>query len=95
MHEAASHEGGKPSRFSWLGNKDIFYSVGFSKNIDREFKVWDIKNMDKPISTTLIDKSSGILYPYFDSDLDIMYLAGKGDGNIRYYELTDGQFINY
>lgn len=51
--------------------------------------------MDKPITTTLIDKASGILYPYFDSDLEIMYLAGKGDGNIRYYEYTDGQFINY
>ena len=27
--------------------------------------------------------------PYYDSDLDIFWLAGKGDTSIKYYELTE------
>lgn len=27
--------------------------------------------------------------PFWDDDSKIMYLAGKGDGNIRYYEFVD------
>jgi len=30
------------------------------------------------------------LYPFFDNDCNVLYTAGKGDGNIRYYELADG-----
>ena len=27
--------------------------------------------------------------PFYDVDTDMLYLAGKGDGNVRYYEITD------
>jgi coronin-2 len=37
----------------------------------------------------VVDCSSGLLIPYYDSDTKIVYVAGKGDGNIRYYEITD------
>lgn len=32
-----------------------------------------------------------MLIPYFDPDTNLLYLAGKGDGNIRYYEWEQGQ----
>ena len=44
----------------------------------------------------VVDCSSGILIPYYDPDTRIVFVAGKGDGNIRYYELTDSEpFIHY
>lgn len=27
--------------------------------------------------------------PFFDADTNVLFLAGKGDGNIRYYEIVD------
>lgn len=27
--------------------------------------------------------------PFYDNDTSVLFLAGKGDGNIRYYELVD------
>ena len=36
-----------------------------------------------------VDCASGLLIPYYDADTRIVYVAGKGDGNIRYYELTE------
>lgn len=27
--------------------------------------------------------------PFYDDDTQLLYLAGKGDGNVRFYEMTD------
>ena len=27
--------------------------------------------------------------PFYDNDTKVLYLAGKGDGNIRYFEIVD------
>ena len=44
----------------------------------------------------LVDPSSGALIPYYDHESKIVYIAGKGDGNIRYYEITDSEpYIHY
>lgn len=44
----------------------------------------------------VVDCSSGILIPYYDQDTNIVFVAGKGDGNIRYYEITEGEpYIHY
>lgn len=37
----------------------------------------------------ILDSSSGVVFPYYDPDTSMVYLAGRGDGNIRYYEITD------
>lgn len=43
-----------------------------------------------------IDSSSGILMPFYDADTRMVYVAGKGDGNIRYYEIVDEEpWIHY
>jgi len=34
--------------------------------------------------------------PFFDKDTNVLFLAGKGDGNIRYYEIVDeAPYIHY
>ncbi|CAN0431849.1 unnamed protein product, partial [Ectocarpus sp. 13 AM-2016] len=30
---------------------------------------------------------SGVILPFYDDESSLLYLAGKGDGNIRYYEV--------
>ena len=32
---------------------------------------------------------AGILTPFHDPDTHMVYVAGKGDGNVRYYEVLD------
>ena len=48
-----------------------------------------------PLFTQEIDQASGVLMPFYDPDLKILYLGGKGDGNIRYYELADAAPFSY
>ena len=39
---------------------------------------------------------SGVLFPYYDYDTRMVYVAGKGDGNVRYYEiLTEPPYVFY
>ena len=48
VYEVPGHDGAKPTKFSWMGTNESFLSFGFSKSFDREFKMWDIKKLDKP-----------------------------------------------
>lgn len=88
LSEGPGHTGAKPSRIRWLGNTDRIVTTGFSKLSDRQVGIWDIQHIDEgPVGGFMvIDASSGVLIPYFDPENSILYLAGKGDGNIRYYE---------
>ncbi|KAH8076285.1 hypothetical protein JL721_278 [Aureococcus anophagefferens] len=36
----------------------------------------------------LLATAAGVLLPFFDPDTKMLYLCGKGDGNIRYYEIN-------
>lgn len=88
ISQGPSHTGAKPARVVWAGNTDRVITTGFSRLSDRQVGVWDIKDIEKgPIGGFMyIDASSGVLIPVFDESNNILYLAGKGDGNIRYYE---------
>mgnify|MGYP002712298191 CR=1 FL=1 len=72
-----------------LGSRNKIFTFGFSKTSERQYSIWDPSNLDKPIHSENIDTASGILMPFYDDDTNMLYLAGKGDGNIRYYELVD------
>jgi len=69
-------------------NNRIFTS-GSSKSAERQFKIWDVRDITKPLCEENIDSGSGQLMPFWDEDTSILYLAGRGDGNIRYYEFVD------
>ena len=84
-----AHEGSKSCKLSFLGESGKFLSTGATKQSSREVKVWDIKNMSKPLHSESIDTASGALMPLYDQDTSVLYLCGKGDGNIRLYEFEN------
>lgn len=83
------HDGIKGMRVVWLDDhEDIIVTIGFSRSSDRQYRFWDLKKTDKPLAHKNIDTSSGMLMPFYDPDTKMLYLGGKGDGNIRYYEVA-------
>lgn len=88
VSEGICHMGTKCSKAVFLDNNRIL-TTGFSRHSDRQFAVWDQHDLKKPLVQEVIDSSSGVVTPYFDYDTRMIYLAGKGDGNIRYYEVVD------
>lgn len=88
VSEGICHMGTKCSKAVFLDN-DRILTTGFSRHSDRQYAVWNQHDLKKPLVQEVIDSSSGVVTPYFDYDTKMIYLAGKGDGNIRYYELVD------
>uniref|UniRef100_T1JFZ6 Coronin n=1 Tax=Strigamia maritima TaxID=126957 RepID=T1JFZ6_STRMM len=96
LQEGPSHGGTKASKVVFLGDSGRLFTTGFSRYSDRQYAVWSQKDLSKPLRIENIDSSSGVLFPYYDFDTKMVYLAGKGDGNIRYYEIVnEAPYVHY
>lgn len=84
-----AHEGAKSMKLTFLGHMDKLVSVGFTRQSQRQFKIWDPRNTAAALEKVEIDQAAGVIMPFFDPDTSLLYLAGKGDGNVRFYELTN------
>ncbi|GAA5898134.1 uncharacterized protein JCM6883_000934 [Sporobolomyces salmoneus] len=91
---ADSHSGVKGARVTWLGSHDRLVTTGFSRSSERQVFMWDSRDITKgPIKQMGIDQSSGMLMPFFNAGNNILFVAGKGDGNIRMYEMKDDELF--
>lgn len=82
-----AHEGSKSTKIVWLDNDGKhLLTTGASRQSGREMKVWDVKNLSKPLHIESVDTASGALMPLYDNNTGVLYLCGKGDGQIRLYE---------
>ncbi|KAK2817164.1 hypothetical protein Q5P01_025355 [Channa striata] len=86
----------KASKVLILGNMKMLFTSGTSRWNDRQIALWDQDDLSVPLLQENLDGSSGILFPFYDPDTHMLYLAGKGDGNIRYYEIsTEKPYIHF
>ncbi|XP_068765736.1 coronin-6 isoform X5 [Struthio camelus] len=90
---------------------DLIYNVAWNRNgsllvttcKDKKVRVIDprkrqvvAENFEEPIALQEMDTSNGVLLPFYDPDSSIVYLCGKGDSSIRYFEITDeAPYVHY
>uniref|UniRef100_A0A674N656 Coronin n=1 Tax=Takifugu rubripes TaxID=31033 RepID=A0A674N656_TAKRU len=86
--QQASCKNHRVNRVVFLGNMKRLLTTGVSRWNTREIALWDQEDLSMPIVEEDIDGLSGLLFPFYDADTHMLYLAGKGDGNIRYFEIT-------
>eukprot|EP00802_Teleaulax_amphioxeia_P011476 Tamp_11508.p1 GENE.Tamp_11508~~Tamp_11508.p1 ORF type:complete len:534 (+),score=136.96 Tamp_11508:23-1624(+) len=88
-----AHLGTKGARVCFLGKTNLLASTGFSRQSDRQLFLYDVRQTATPVhkSETTVDQASGSLMPFYDPDTSLLYIAGKGDCNIRYYEIVDNE----
>lgn len=72
-----AHEGSKSSKAVFLGNTDHILTVGFTKQSQRQLKIWDTRNLDTEIKAVEIDQAAGVIMPFYDMESKLLYLAGK------------------
>ncbi|XP_013389643.1 coronin-1C isoform X2 [Lingula anatina] len=93
--EGKGHAGSKTSNLTVLKDGRIF-TTGFSKMSDRQYGLWQDKG-DGTIENLVeedIDQSNGVLFPMYDVDTGVVYIAGKGDSKIMYFEV-EGDNVYY
>ncbi|KAK9240157.1 hypothetical protein V1525DRAFT_354468 [Lipomyces kononenkoae] len=93
--EGPGHAGAKNQRVVWMGEHDRIATTGFSRMSDRQVGIWDTTDIKKgPIGDFyMLDSSAGICMPFYDAGTKCLYLAGKGDGNIRYFEYDNDELF--
>ncbi|XP_058158608.1 coronin-2A isoform X2 [Dasypus novemcinctus] len=94
--QEASYKGHRASKVLFLGGLKKLVSTGTSQWNNRQVALWDQDNLSEPLMEEDLDGSSGVLFPFYDVDTSVLYVVGKGDGNIRYYEVRPEQpYLNY
>jgi len=84
-------EGPKGARVVWIHGQNRLLTCGDSKTKSRMWQLYDSKKWDTPLSTGELDNNPGALIPHYDPDNSILYLTGKGDAALRYYEVTQAE----
>jgi WD40 repeat protein len=83
-----THEGARPQKLQWLGDSQTILTCGFSKLSEREYAVWDIRNSEKPIIKRRLDDYSGVPFLHFDQDQKVLYVAGKGESAVSFFQYS-------
>ena len=60
-------------------------SCGFSKLSEREYAIWDARDLAKPILKKKLDDYAGVPYPIFDEESGVVYIYGKGESAVSFY----------
>eukprot|EP00929_Paragymnodinium_shiwhaense_P108411 TRINITY_DN74734_c0_g1_i1.p1 TRINITY_DN74734_c0_g1~~TRINITY_DN74734_c0_g1_i1.p1 ORF type:complete len:453 (-),score=136.30 TRINITY_DN74734_c0_g1_i1:131-1489(-) len=95
------HDGVKASKVEWAQNpvetdeNFKLVTTGFSSQAERQIAYWDMRMFSadattevEPLQLLSLDNGTGALFPFFDSGAQMLYVAGKGDGNVRFFEAT-------
>ncbi|XP_073321612.1 coronin-2A isoform X1 [Pagrus major] len=94
--QEANTKNHKASKVLILGNMKMLLTTGTSRWNDRQIALWDQDDLSVSLLQENLDGSSGNLFPFYDPDTHMLYVAGKGDGNIRYYEISSEKpYIHY
>ncbi len=88
---AQAHESTKGCNVIWLGKRPQLLSNGFAKSGERKVSLWDVRRLDAatPLTTETLATSPALMMSFYDPSTEIVFMAGKGDNSIRYYEIVD------
>ncbi|XP_036969203.1 coronin-2B-like isoform X2 [Acanthopagrus latus] len=94
--QVSSSKSHRANKVLYIGGLKMLLSTGSSPWNHRQIVLWDPDDLSEPLYEEDLDGSAGVLFPFYDPDTNMLYLAGKGDGNIRYYELSSEKpYINF
>uniref|UniRef100_A0A0N5A9P4 Coronin n=1 Tax=Syphacia muris TaxID=451379 RepID=A0A0N5A9P4_9BILA len=94
-----AHDGSMLPRVAYIGtdvNSEHIITTGNSRNTRRQIAMYNSRELGVPIAVVDVDSAAGLLLPVVDNDLNLLFIAGKGDASIRFYEVTDNPpYLSY
>jgi len=83
-----AHDSGKSQKMQFL-DENYLYTCGFNKSNERQIKLFDMRKFTEHAQQIVVDSQNGIMLPFWDSDSKLIYVPGRGEGNIKYYEFSN------
>lgn len=59
----------------------------FNRSSERQYSLRTPDALSEPIVMVELDTSNGVMFPLYDPDTNLVFLCGKGDSVIRYFEV--------
>lgn len=84
-----ANEGSKTMRSLWAKRRNQIVTFGFNKSQYRQMMLFDARDLSKPLFVKEVDQMSNIMLPFYDEDTSVLYVGGRGEAGIKYYELWD------
>lgn len=98
---AVGHEGLRYASLQCLGDSPYLLSLGHNKQWEREFFLWDHRQLSAgPVAVQAVDplhpdqpsnQQQGPLLSIFDVDRNHLLLGGRGDAYVKSYGFRDGE----
>lgn len=85
---ASAHEGARPQKVCWLGDSQTVLTTGFSKISERQYAVWDLRDLSQPLIMKRLDDYAGIPIPFYDEDSKVVFVAGKGESAVSFFQFS-------
>lgn len=82
---------GRNLRVAWCASPTLNVILTTSAMMStgmRQVQLWDPRKLSEPTAVKSVDNGSGALYPVFDPDTSVCFVAGRGDTSIRYYDIS-------
>jgi len=90
-----AHTGFKPCR-AFFVDDDRVITAGTCTDSTREIALWNRSDLAEPVIKVEMDQGCGNMLVQYDNTLNMVYVAGKGDCNVRYYEISrESPYIHY
>ncbi|KAL0228530.1 hypothetical protein RCL1_004673 [Eukaryota sp. TZLM3-RCL] len=87
VSETIAHDGSKTFKALWCTDVDRVVTSGFGRPVGREIKVWNPSDLASPLQVYPLDQASGLFLLGYDQDTSMLYVTGKGEGIIRYFDI--------
>lgn len=95
VHSFQAHDGAKPFRIHFVDDKRVI-TIGTQRSSTREIALWNTTDVTEAVVRHDLDDGSGNLLTMYDSSLNILYIAVKGDTTIKYFEISkESPYIHY
>ncbi|XP_033624750.1 coronin-2B-like isoform X1 [Asterias rubens] len=82
------HSGTKSSKVVFAGDSDYLVTSGMNRMSNRQIALWKQNDLSAPVEMVDIDNGTGVQLLFYDPDSRVAFIAGKGDGSIRYFEIN-------
>ena len=84
MQTGNAHTGPKAIKLAWIDD-NFFLTSGFNKQAEREFALWDSRDLSQSVTRGALGDGLGVGHLYFDEQHNLLFTAGRGEMHIGIY----------
>ncbi|GMH51883.1 hypothetical protein TrRE_jg5507, partial [Triparma retinervis] len=87
-----AHDGARGCRVEWCGRpadrEGVILTTGNGVAGERQVRLWDPRNVSKPVAAKNLDNGNGVLFSMWDECTGLVWVAGRGDRTVRYFDVN-------